>query len=157
MARTTPVRDVMTTDVLTFRPDEPIQEATERLVDRDVDGAPVVDDDGRVIGMLTTDDLLVQETRLHYPTVISLFGAYLELPSSHRRFEEDLRRAVAATVRDVMHPHPVSCGPDDTIERVATVMHEERLDRVPVVERGRLVGIVARGDILRSILDSPGE
>ena len=156
MPRTTPVRDVMTTDVLTFSPDEPVQEASRRLVERGVDGAPVVDADGRVVGMLTTDDLLVQETRLHYPTVISLFGAYLELPSSHRRFEEDLRRAVAATVQDVMHADPVSCGPDDTLERVATVMHEERLGRLPVVEDGRLVGIVARGDILRAIMASPG-
>ena len=157
MPRTTPVRDVMTTDVLTFRPEDPIQEALERLVARDVDGAPVVDDDGALIGMLTADDLLVQETRLHYPTVISLFGAYLELPSSHRKFEADLRRAVAATVSDVMHGDPVSCGPDDTLERVATIMHEEKLGRVPVIEDGRLVGIVARGDILRSIVASPGE
>ncbi len=157
MPRTTPVRDVMTTDVLAFRPEDPIQEASRQLVERDVDGAPVVDGVGRVVGMLTTDDLLVQETRLHYPTVISLFGAYLELPSSHRRFEEDLRRAVAATVADVMHTDPVTCGPDDTLERIATVMHEEKLGRVPVVEDGRLVGIVARGDILRSIMAAPGE
>jgi CBS domain-containing protein len=157
MPRTTPVRDVMTTDVLTFRPEDRIQDATERLTERDVDGAPVVDDDGALIGMLTADDLIVQETKLHYPTVISLFNAYLELPSSHRRFEEDLRRAVAATVADVMHGDPVSCGPDDTLERVATVMHDERLGRLPVIEDGRLVGIVARGDILRSIVASPGE
>ena len=158
MPRTTPVRDVMTTDVLTFHPEDPIQESLERLVARDVDGAPVVDDDGRLIGMLTADDLLVQETRLHYPTVISLFGAYLELPSSHRKFEEDLRRAVAATVRDVMHADPATCAPDDTVEQAATVLHEERVGRLPVVdEDDRLVGIIARGDILRSIVASPGE
>ena len=113
---------------------------------------------GAVVGMLTSDDLLVQETRLHYPTVISLFGAYLELPSSHRKFEEDLRRAVAATVRDVMHADPPTCAPDDTVEQVATVLHEERVGRLPVVdEDDRLLGIIARGDILRSIVASPGE
>ena len=157
MPRTTLVRTVMTTDVITFSPDEAVQQATERLMSSEVDGGPVVDRDGRVVGMLTSDDLLVQEVRLHYPTVISLFGAYLELPSSHRKFEEDLRRAVAATVADVMHDDPVSCGPDDTLERVATVMHEEKLGRLPVIEGGRLIGIVARGDILRSIMAAPGE
>jgi len=145
------VRHVMTTEVLSFRPEDPIMEATRRLMDRELDGGPVVDGDGHVVGMLTTDDLLVQDTRLHYPTVVSLFGAYLELPTSHRRFEEDLRRAVAATVADAMEHDTVTCAPDDTLERAATLMHEHQVSRLPVVEGGRLVGVVARGDILRSI------
>jgi len=152
----TPVRDVMTTDVVAFRLDEPIGEATRRLVERGVDGGPVVDADNRVVGVLTTDDLLVQETRLHYPTVISLFGAYLELPSSHRKFEDELRKAVGARVEDVMHRDPVTCGPDDTLERAATLMHDHDVSRLPVVENGRLVGIVARGDVLRAVLDLEG-
>ncbi len=151
MPRSTLVRDVMTTDVLTFRPDDTVDVATSRLLERDVDGAPVVDDDGRVIGMLGVDDLLVQETQLHYPTVFSLFGAYLELPSSHRRFEAELRRAIAANVRDVMHTDPVTCAETDTLEQVATLMHERKLSRLPVVTDGALVGIVARGDLLRAI------
>jgi CBS domain-containing protein len=149
------VRQVMTTDVLTFAPEDAVQDATRRLVERGVDGAPVVDGDGRVLGMLTTDDLLVQETKLHYPTVISLFGAYLELPSSHRRFEEDLRRAVAATVREVMHGDPVTCAPDDTLEHAATLMHEHRVGRLAVTAQGALVGIIARGDILRAVVRDP--
>jgi len=151
MPRSTPVRSVMTTDVLTFAPDEPIGEATRRLLDRDVDGGPVVAD-GKVVGMLTTDDLLVQETKLHYPTVVSLFGAYLELPSAHRQFEEDLRRAVGATVGEVMEADRIiTCGPDDSLERAATLMHEHRVSRLPVVEGGRLVGIIGRTDIIRAI------
>ena len=142
----------MTTDVLTFSPDDPVQDASGRLVERGVDGAPVVDSRGAVVGMLNTDDLLVQETNLHYPTVISLFGAYLELPSSHRRFEEELRKAVGAKVGDVMASPPVTCAPDDPLERAATLMHEHSVSRLPVVEGGRLVGIVARGDILRAVM-----
>ncbi len=152
MPRSTLVRSVMSTDVVTFTPDESVQDATRRLVERDVDGGPVLDADGRLVGMLSSGDLLVQETKLHYPTVISLFGAYLELPSSHRRFEEDLRRAVGATVGDVMHPDPVSCGEDDTLERAATLMHEHGVSRLPVTRDGRLVGIIARGDILRAVI-----
>src|SRR5438132_13633669 len=105
MPRDTLVREVMTTDVLTFSAAEGVASAYGRLVERGVDGGPVIDADGHVIGMLTTDDLLVQETKLHYPTVVSLFGAYLELPSSHRKFEAELRKAVGATVGDVMTPH----------------------------------------------------
>lgn len=152
MPRSMLVRTVMTTDVVTFSPDEPVQDATRRLVERDVDGGPVVDDEGHVVGMLTSDNLLVQETKLHYPTVISLFGAYLELPSSHRRFEADLRRAVGATVGDVMHVEPVSCADDDTLERAATLMHQHEVSRLPVTRNGELVGIIARGDILRAVM-----
>jgi CBS domain-containing protein len=142
----------MTTDVLTFSPDDPVQQASDRLVERGVDGAPVVDAGGKVVGMLSTDDLIVQETNLHYPTVISLFGAYLELPSSHRRFEEDLRKAVGAKVRDVMTTPAVTCGPDDPLERAATLLHEHGLSRLAVTESGRLVGIVSRGDIVRAVM-----
>ncbi|MBW3547563.1 MAG: CBS domain-containing protein [Actinobacteria bacterium] len=152
MPRSMLVRQVMTTDVLTFSPDDGVQDATRLLIERGVDGAPVVDDEGRLVGMLSTGDLLVQETKLHYPTVISLFGAYLELPSSHRRFEEDLRRAVGATVGDVMHDEPVSCAEDDTLERAATLMHDYEVSRLPVVSDGKVVGIVARGDILKAVM-----
>ena len=152
MPRSTLVREVMSTDVLTFRTEDTVQDAYRALVDRGVDGAPVVDGDGHVIGMLTTGDLLVQETKLHYPTVVSLFGAYLELPSSHRRFEEDLRKAVGADVGDVMTEHPETCSPDDTLERAATLMHEHDVSRLPVTEGGRLVGLIARGDILRAVM-----
>ncbi len=156
MSRETLVRQVMTTDVVTFTTDEAVEAATRRLLDRGVDGAPVVDQEGRVVGMLGSEDLLVQETQLHYPTVFSLFGAYLELPSSHRKFEEELRRAIAAVVRDVMTTDPVTCGADDTLERAATLMHERRVSRLPVVEDGALVGIVARGDLLRAMIAPPG-
>ena len=155
MPREMLVREVMTTDVVTFAPDETVEVATRRLLERDVDGAPVVEVDGRVIGMLGSDDLLVQETQLHYPTVFSLFGAYLELPSSHRRFEAELRRAVAAVVSDVMTRDPVTCAPDDTLERAATLMHEHRVSRLPVLDGDRLAGIVARGDLLRALIAVP--
>ena len=155
MPRQMLVRQVMTTDVVTFAPDETVEVATRRLLERDVDGAPVVDGTGQVIGMLSSDDLLVQETQLHYPTVFSLFGAYLELPSSHRRFEAELRRAVAAVVSDVMERDPVTCSPDDTLERAATLMHEHKVSRLPVLEGGRLAGIVARGDLLRALITTP--
>ena len=152
MPRSMLVRQVMTTEVLTFTPDDRVQDATRLLIERGVDGGPVVDDEGRLVGMLSSGDLLVQETKLHYPTVISLFGAYLELPSSHRRFEEDLRRAVGATVGDVMHDEPVSCAEDDTLERAATLMHDYEVSRLPVVSDGKVVGIVARGDILKAVM-----
>ena len=153
MPREIPASQVMTTSVLTFSPDEPVIDAMSRLVEGDVDGGPVVDADGRVVGMLSTGDLRLQESRLHFPTVISVLGGIIELPSSQRHFEEELRKAASATVSDAMEEPAITVGPDDTIETIATRMHDNDVSRVPVVDDdGRLVGLVARGDILRAII-----
>lgn len=152
MPRSTPVRAVMTTEVVWFKDTDTVQTAYQEMVSHDIDGAPVLNENGHVVGMLSTGDLLVQETKLHYPTVVSLFGAYLELPSSHRHFEDDLRKAVGATVGDVMSTEVHTVGPDDNLERAATLMHENQVSRLPVIEDGRMVGIVSRGDILRAVM-----
>jgi CBS domain-containing protein len=158
MPRNTLVRQVMTTDVLSFRPTDSVETAARALSERRLGGAPVIDDDGMVVGLLEDDDLIVQDTRLHFPTVISLFGAYLELPSSLHRFESDLRKAVGATVADVMDADAPTCRPDDTLETVATTLHERSASRMAVVDDdGRLVGVVSRGDLVRAIVGGVGD
>ena len=152
MPRDTLVRDVMTTEVLTFKPEDKVQAAAEAMAKRSIGGAPVVDGDGKVVGMLRDDDLIVSDVRLHAPTVISVLGAYLELPSSASRFDKEVRKAVGATVADVMTENPETCGEDATVEEVATILHEHNLSRLPVVRDDKLVGIVARGDILKEIV-----
>lgn len=157
MSRQSPVSEVMTTDVLTFAPEDNVADAMQILVDRGIDGAPVVDGDGTVVGMLSTADLIVQESRLHFPTVISLLGATLELPSSKRHFDDDLRRVLGSTVREVMQADPITVGVDDTVEEAATLLHDHDVSRLPVVGDDGLVGIVARVDILRGIMRDDAE
>jgi CBS domain-containing protein len=154
LLRDLPVRDVMVTDVVTFRPEDNVQDAMRTLVTRDVDGAPVIDEDGVVVGMLSTGDLIVEEARIPLPTVITLLGGVFELPRSRKRYEDDLDKALASTVGEVMQDGvAATLAADDTLETAATVMHDQGLDRVPVVdEEGVLVGLVARGDILRAIV-----
>lgn len=154
MPRNVPVKQVMTTEVLSFTPDQDVKEAMQQLVERDVDAGPVVDAQGKVVGMLSTTDLIVQQSNLHLPTVITILGATIEWPSSKRRFDEEVEKALGSTVGDVMSHDPVTCAPDDTIETAASLMHEHNLSRLPVVSDGALVGIIARGDILRAIVES---
>lgn len=151
MDRNSPVSEVMTTEVLTFAPGDTVEDAIRTLVDRGVDGAPVVDEDGVVVGMLSNGDLIVRETELHFPTLISVLGASIEV--GHRRFDEELHKALGSRVDEVMTDEPVLCGPDDSIEHAATLMHDHDVSRIPVVDDdGRLLGIVARNDVLRAIL-----
>jgi CBS domain-containing protein len=154
MPRTMPVSQVMTTEVLTFAPDQDIQDAMKRLVEWDVDAGPVVEESGAVVGMLSTTDLIVQQSTLHLPTVITLLGATIEWASSKKHFDRDVEKALGSTVGEVMNDDPITCAPDDTIERAASLLHEHNLSRLPVVADGALVGIIARGDILRAIVEA---
>ena len=152
MDRDTPVREIMTTDVLTTRPDDKVEDAMRLMVDRNVDAVPVVDGSGNLVGMLSNSDLIVQESELHFPTVLSFLSATIEI--GHKHFEEDLRKALGSKVSDVMTSKPVTITGDETIERAATLMHEKDVSRLPVVTDDKLVGLVSRNDVLRAILAS---
>lgn len=150
---TTLVRDVMTTDVLSFAPHEPVTQAMRRLVERGVSGGPVVGAGNKVVGMLTDSDLIVQDVQLHAPTVIEILGAVIELPTKQKKFEEELHKAVGMTVGEVMNPDVVSCRGDDSIEDAATLMHDRDISRLAVLDaEGRLMGVLARRDILRYLV-----
>lgn len=147
------VRDIMTTDVLTFGPDDEVREAMHAMVERDVDGAPVLDADGKVVGVLTNGDLIVRESKLHFPTLVSILGASFEI--KHKDWDEDLAKALGSYVREVMSQPARTCPVDATVEEAATLMHEHDVARLPVVDDGgRLVGLVSRGDIIRGMLGS---
>jgi len=153
MLRELPVRDVMASDVLTFAPGDNVMDAMKAMLLRDVDGAPVVDATGSIVGLLSTADLIVEEARVHLPTVIALLGAYIELPSSKKKFDHDVEKALGSTVGEVMGDAAPTLAPDDTVEYAATIMHEQGADRLPVLdESGTIIGIVARGDIVRAIV-----
>jgi len=148
-----PVTDIMTTDVVSFSGDETVEVAMRRLVDRGVDAGPVVDADGRVVGVLSTGDLVVEEARLHFPTIVNFLGVNVTLPFDKKSLDESVSKALGATVAEVMTPEPRCALVGTTVQDAATLMHDHNVSRLPVVDgAGRLVGIVARGDIVRAII-----
>ncbi len=149
MPDTTPVREVMTGDVVTLRPDQTVQEAADVLAGKEIGAAPVVDDAGKIVGLLRDEDLIVSEARLHVPTVITFLGADFVVPSALHRFEHELKKAAGATVADVMITEFPTVKPDDTVDGLAAQMHDRDVTHVPVVDGDKLVGIVARGDLVR--------
>jgi CBS domain-containing protein len=147
----TVVRDVMSTSVVTLRPDQSVAEAADVLAVDKIGAAPVVDAAGAPVGLLRDEDLILSEANVHVPTAISFLGADFVLPSALHRFEDDLKKATGATVGDVMATDFASIGPDAPIEDLATLMHDRDVTHVPVVDGGALVGIVARGDLVRHL------
>lgn len=156
MPRETPATKIMTTDVVTLAPDTSVEDAVALLTEHRISGAPVVDSDGRLIGVLDDSDLIVAEARLHAPTVVEILGAYFTLPGERHRFDEEVRHALGATVGELMDDDPPTVGLDATVEDVATLIVDTRSSRVVVVDDARRVaGIVTRGDLVAAMGRSP--
>lgn len=155
MPSTTPVRDVMTKQVVTLRPDQSFEAAADALAEHRIGAAPVLDDAGRLVGLLRDEDLIVSEANLHVPTWFNFLGAEFPLPGESKRFEAELRRVVAATVEQLMTTDFATCTPDATLADAATAMHDADVTHLPVVDgEGKLVGILARGDLVRHLAET---
>jgi CBS domain-containing protein len=137
------VKDLMTAQVVTVGPATPFKEIAALLADHGVSAVPVVDDDRRVLGIVSEADLLLKEEFPEPDRDIPLFWA------KRRRLER--QKAAATTARDLMSSAVVvSISPEATVAEAARRMHAAGVKRLPVIdEGGRLVGIVSRGDLLR--------
>ncbi len=143
---------MMTTDVVTLHADDSLEDAVKALTARGISGAPVVDDDGRLVGVLDDSDLILSEARVHAPTAVEILGAYIPIPGTIKRFEEEVRHALGRTVADLMEPDAPYVGPEATVEDVATAMISQHVSRVPVVDDDRqVIGIVSRGDLVKAM------
>jgi CBS domain-containing protein len=146
------VREIMDADPATVRPETPVEEVVQTLRRHELPGVPVVDAEGRCVGIVTEADLVLpdDEGDLHIPHYINLFGGTIFLePLS--RFEDRLRKAFAAKAEDMMTRDPDSVAPETSVREAARLIHESGHNRLPVVEDGRLVGVVTRVDVLGAL------
>jgi CBS domain-containing protein len=144
-------RDIMTPDPVTVGPDTTVTEAARLMSDKRIGALPVVEK-GRMVGLVTEGDLIMQDVKVHFPTYLSLLGGYVFAPGASDRFETSLRKAVAATVSDVMTREPITVTPDALVTDVATLLVERDIARVPVMDGEAVVGIVSKSDIVRSLV-----
>jgi len=148
------VADIMERDPVTVSPEDTIETLLRVLRDHELPGVPVVNGGGRPIGIVTEADLVMvdEEEDLRLPLHIDLFGAQIFL-GPVKRFEERFRKAIAATVADMMTPDPITVDSDTDVREAARIIAERRHNRLPVVEHGRLVGVVTRLDVLEALVD----
>jgi CBS domain-containing protein len=149
----TEVRDIMDSSPATVHPDTPVEQVVALLRDHEVPGVPVVDGDGRCVGIVSEADLVLPDDQgdLHIPHYINLFGGTVFLEPLGR-FEQRLRKAFASTAADMMTRDPDSVAPDTTVKEAARLIHESGHNRLPVVdEDGRLAGVVTRLDVLGAL------
>ena len=144
------VREIMTTAVITVKPETTVRELADILAKNKISGVPVADDKGRVLGMVSEADIILQDADLHFPYYIQFLESVIYLQSVHK-FEERFRKQIGSKVSEIMTEEVVSVTPEQTVREVATLMADRNVNRLPVTEKGRLVGIVTRGDIVRAI------
>jgi CBS domain-containing protein len=144
-------RDIMTADPVTVGPEMTVTEAARLMSDRRIGALPVVEK-GRMVGLVTEGDLIMQDVKVHFPTYLSLLGGYVFAPGASDRFETSLRKAVAATVSDVMTREPISVTPEALVTDVATLLVERDIARVPVMDGDTVIGIISKSDIVRSLV-----
>jgi len=150
------VEDLMTKEVITLSPDDSLHEAAKKLRENKISGAPVVDGE-RVVGILSEADLLkaLEEEAPEFKTLLPSPLDLLELPFRIKlSLDEATKKAemiAKLRVRDVMSRNAITISPDADISEAARIMRERNINRLPVVDNGKLVGIITRADLLRAL------
>lgn len=143
------VKNIMTTEVITVYPDATVQDVAKVLADNKISGIPVVNVNHEVIGVVSEQDLVVRNKELKVPTFADILGGIIYVGDT-KKYDEELKKATAVMVRDLMSSDVICVHEEDRIEKVATLMVDKKINRVPVLNHeGKLEGIVTRADLVR--------
>ena len=149
-------RDIMTREVITTSPETPVAELSKLLENRKIGGVPVVDQDGRLVGIVTQNDLVEQARELDLPPAINIldFHVYLQIPS---HLLKRVEKMLGATVGEVMSPQPVTVDLDTPVPQIAALMAKQKVHTIPVIAGGKIAGIIGKMDIIRALGKPAGE
>ena len=148
------VADIMDPEPATVAPGDDVETVIRLLQKHELPGIPVVNDGGRCVGIITEQDLVIDDEagKLHVPHYLELFGGVVVLEPLHH-FEDRLRKVFASKARDMMTEDPVTVEASAPVTEAARLISHRHHNRLPVVEHGRLVGVVTRVDVLRALTD----
>ncbi|MBI5848356.1 MAG: CBS domain-containing protein [Nitrospirae bacterium] len=149
-------KDVMTCDVITVTEGMTVDELGRLFIEKKISGAPVADSKGALIGIVTENDLIRKNTRLHIPTVLRIFDAFIPL-GRRDSVEDEIKRMSASTVGEICTKEVITVSPEASIQDVSSIMFEKGVHLVPVLEAGRVVGIIGKMDIIRSMINETAE
>ncbi len=148
-------REIMSREVISISPEEKVDEAARILVENKISGLPVVDANNHVVGIITEKDLIIRASELKVPFYVTLFDSiiFLENPI---RFNNDVKKYIATQVKDAMTRKVFVVEEDTPIGEIVEIMQKRAINRVPVVRNDKLVGIITRNDILKSLVKTNG-
>jgi CBS domain-containing protein len=141
-------KDIMTTAVITVTPDTSVEELGRLFIEKGVSGAPVLDGNQNLVGIVTENDLIRQNERFHIPTLLRIFDAFIPLQGS-ASMEAEIKRMSASKVSEICSTKVITVDPETPVQDVATIMSERGVHLLPVMSSGKLVGIIGKMDIIR--------
>ncbi len=147
------VKELMKTDVTAFKSGDKIPHVAKSFRTNRISGAPVIDDQRRVIGIISQADIMELTATVPFPDIDPLnpFPVF-SLSSYMKKVEkipDEIDTLFEGYVKDVMTNKPVTISPEDSISAAAQIMYKNDFNRIPVVDdEGKLIGIIARGDII---------
>ena len=144
-------RDIMTRDPITISPETEIAEAAKLLLEKNINGVPVMSGTGQLVGIVCQSDLIKQQKKLPIPSIFTLLDGFIPL-TSMKHLEKEVRKITGTTVAHTMTPNPVTVRSDMTIQEIAGLMVDKSFHTIPVVDEGKLVGIVGKEDVLRTMM-----
>ena len=143
-------QEIMTKDVITVPINMTVVELAKVFLEHDIGGAPVVDTSGKVVAVVTENDLIDQNKKLHIPTIMPFLDAVIFLESA-KSMEDEIQKMAGAKVGDICSAKLITVDLNDSLEVVATVMSEQNYHTLPVMENANLVGVIGKADIVRVI------
>jgi CBS-domain-containing membrane protein len=144
-------KDIMTEDVIKVFPETEITQAAKIMLELHFNGLPVIDQDERLVGIICQEDLVVQQTKLPLPSLFTFFDSLIAL-SSYKKMDKEVEKMTAMTVAQAMTPDPMTVEPETELEEIATMMVNHNVHTLPVLDRGKLVGIIGKEDVLRTLV-----
>ncbi|HAM50902.1 MAG TPA: hypothetical protein DCP92_09525 [Nitrospiraceae bacterium] len=148
-------KDIMTRDVITVSPDTTVEELGRLFIEKGISGAPVVDSQGKTIGIVTENDLISKNSRLHIPTILRLFDAFIPLGTS--KLELEIKKMAASTVGDVCSRRVITIHEEAAMDEIASLMNDKKIHLLPVEKEGKVIGIIGKKDLLKGIAREAAE
>ena len=143
--------DIMTPKVITVSPETTVVELAKILTAFNLSGVPVVDEQGTIVGIVTESDLIDQNKKIHIPTVVTILDSFLYLESPDK-MKNEMKKMAGSTVADICTRDVVTVAPDCSLEDLATIMAEQHIHTLPVVLADKLVGIIGKKDIIKTLI-----
>jgi CBS-domain-containing membrane protein len=144
-------KDIMSTEVITVSPETNVVQAARLLLEKHINGIPVVDENHLLVGILCQSDLISQQKKISLPSLFTFLDGYISFTST-KAFDKEFKKISAIKVADAMTADPVTVTLDTPLEEIATLMVNRGFHTVPVVEGNRLVGVIGKEDVLKTII-----